>query len=46
MPTDNRCVYMAHICFYVCCGDCVGVCGKVRCVEAVVKDTVFLALGC
>ena len=19
MPRDNRCVYMAHICFYVCC---------------------------
>ena len=24
MPIDNRCVYMAHVCFYVCCSDCVG----------------------
>ena len=23
---DNRCMYMAHVCFYVCCSDCVGVC--------------------
>ena len=22
---DNRCVYIAHVCFYVCCSDCVGV---------------------
>ena len=28
-------------CFYVCCGDCVGVCGNVFCVAAVVKDSVF-----
>ena len=26
---DNRCMYMAHVCFYVCCSDCVGVCGNV-----------------
>ena len=25
MPRDNRCMYMAHVCFYVCCSDCVGV---------------------
>ena len=25
---DNICMYMAHVCFYyVCCSDCVGVCG-------------------
>ena len=24
-------------CFYVCCSDCVGVCGNVCCVAAVVK---------
>ena len=24
MPRDNRCMYMAHVCFYVCCSDCVG----------------------
>ena len=27
--------------FYVCCSDCVGVCGNVCCVVAVVKDSVF-----
>ena len=20
----NRCMYMAHVCYYVCCSDCVG----------------------
>ena len=29
-------MYMAHVCFYVCCGDCVA---------AVVKDSGFLSLG-
>ena len=38
-------MYMAHVCFYVCCSDCVGVCGNVCCVAAVVKDSV-LALEC
>ena len=46
MPRDNRCMYMAHVCFYVCCSDCVGVCGNVCCVAAVVKNSVFLALEC
>ena len=46
MPRDNRCVYMAHVCFYVCCSDCVGVCGNVCCVAAVVKIVVFLVLEC
>ena len=32
--------YMAHVCFYVCCSDCVGVCGNVCCVAAVVKNSV------
>ena len=36
---------MAHVCFYVCCSDCVGVCGNVCCVAAVVKK-IFLALEC
>ena len=31
--------------FYVCCSDCVGVCGNVSCVVSVVKDSV-LALEC
>ena len=42
---DNRCMYMAHVCFYTCCSDCVGVCGNVCCVAAVVKNTGFLSLG-
>ena len=46
MPRDNRCMYIAHVCFYVCCSDCVGVCGNVCCVAAVVKNSVFLALEC
>ena len=41
MPKDNRCMYMAHVYFYVCCSDCEGVCGNVCCVAAVVKDSVF-----
>ena len=40
------CMYMAHVCFYVCCCDCVGVCGNVCCVAAVIKDSGFLALEC
>ena len=39
MPRDNRCIYMALVCFYVCCSDCVGVCGNVCCVAAVVKNS-------
>ena len=32
---------------HVCCSDCVGVCGNVCCVAAVVKNSVvFLALEC
>ena len=41
MHRDNRCMYMAHVCFYVCWCDCVGVCGNVCCVAAVVKDRFF-----
>ena len=25
MPRDNRCMYMVHVRFYVCCSDYVGV---------------------
>ena len=46
MPKDNRCMYMAHVCFYVCCSDCVGVCVNACCVAAVVEDSVFVALEC
>ena len=45
MPRDNRCMYRAHVCFYVCCSDCVGVCGNVCCVAVVVKNSVFFSLG-
>ena len=44
MPRDNRCVYMAHVCFYACCSDCVEVCGNVSCVADVVEDS-FISLG-
>ena len=46
MYRDNRCMYIAHVCFYVCCSDCVGgggICVNVCCVAAVVKP--FLNLG-
>ena len=46
MPRDNRRMYITHVCFYVYCSDCVGVCGNVCCVVAVVEDSVFLALEC
>ena len=36
MPRGNRCMYMAHVSCYVCCSDCVVVCGNVCCVAAVV----------
>ena len=29
MPRDNICMYMAHVCFYVCSNECVGVYGNV-----------------
>ena len=41
LPRHNRCMYMVHVCFYVCCSDCVGVCGSVCCVVAVVENSVF-----
>ena len=44
MPRDNRCMYMAHVCF-ICCSDCVGVCENICCVAAVVKDSAVLSLG-
>ena len=41
LPRDNRCMYMAHAGFDVHCSDCMGVCGNVCCVVAVVNDSVF-----
>ena len=34
-------MYIGHVCYYVCCSDCVRVCGNVCCVAAVVKESVF-----
>ena len=45
MHRDKRCVYMTHVCFYVCCSDCVGVSENDYCVAAVVEDSV-LVLKC
>ena len=39
MPRDNRCMCMAHDGVYVCCSDCVGVCGNLCCVAGVVNDS-------
>ena len=33
---------MAHVYFYVCCSDCVGVCENDCCVAAAVKDSFSL----
>ena len=47
MPRDNRCMYMANICFYVRCSDYVVVRGNVCCVAAVENIVRFLkALEC
>ena len=49
LPLVARCLEIMDVCilcFYVCCSDCVGVCGNVCCVAAVVKNSVFLALEC
>ena len=34
-------MYMAHVCFDVCCSDCVRISGNVCCVSAIVKERVF-----
>ena len=47
MTRDNRCMYMANVCFYVCCSDCVGVCGKNSFFSlGVLKYVVCLCRGC
>ena len=42
IPRDTRYMYMAHVCFYVCCSDCVGVSGNVDCVVGVVEIVIFI----
>ena len=44
MPRENRYMYMAHVCFSVCCSDCVRVCGNVSGVAAVVEDSFSLGV--
>ena len=45
LPLLARCIETIDVCiwrmFYVCCSDCVGVCGNVCCVAAVVRNSVF-----
>ena len=46
LPLVARCLETIDICMwrmfvFVCCSDCVGVCGNVCCVAAVGKDSVF-----
>ena len=38
---DNSCVYVAHVCFYVCCSDSAGVCRDICGVSGVVIGCVF-----
>ena len=45
MPRDNKCMYMGHVCLYVSCSDCVGICGNVCCVVAVVKNSGIFSFG-
>ena len=50
LPLVARCIEtidvmcMAHVCFYICCSDCVGIGGNVCCVATVVKNCVFFGL--
>ena len=39
-------VAVLNTAFCMTCSDCVGVCGNICCVAAVVKDSVYLALEC
>ena len=47
LPLVARCLETIYVCiwhmfvFYVCCNDCVWVCGNVCCVTAIVKNSVF-----
>ena len=35
LDTYTGCIYKAHVCFYVCWCNCMGVCGYVCCVATV-----------
>ena len=47
LPLVARCLETIDVwfIFYVCCNDCVGVCGNVLCVATVVEDSDFFSLG-
>ena len=45
IETIDVCTYVYGTCIYVCCSDCVWVCGNVCCVAAVVKYSGFFSLG-
>ena len=45
MPRYNRCMYIAHVCFCICCSQYVGVCGNVCCVAAVIEMVGVLSIG-
>ena len=45
MPRDNRCMYMAHVCFYVCCSDCVATVGMFVVSRPLLKIVGFFSLG-
>ena len=45
LETIDVCI-MAQVCFYVCCSDCVGVCGNICCLAFVFENRVFLVLEC
>ena len=40
IETIDECIWCMFV-FYICCSDCVGVCGSICCVAAVVKNGVF-----
>ena len=46
MPRDNRCMYMAHVCFMSVVVNVWGSVGMFFCVAVVVKYIVVLALKC
>ena len=46
MHRDNRCVYMVQVYLYVCCSECVVLCGNVCCVVGFALGVlVFVSVG-
>ena len=40
---DNTCMYVAHVCFYVCCSENAGVCGDVMVYRGLLKVVGFIS---